>query len=169
MKNASSSQNRVGYAPVAMSRGVGTLRIPQLTSSSNCTHIKHTEYFSSVSSVGTAYAVTTFSCNPGVSGLFPWLAQIAQRYETYKFRDITFRYHTRATTTQVGTVGMAFDFDAQDPAPTSQMDALMYHDHSADACWKQITLRLDLAMGDRIPVRYTRASLDAVREDMKVT
>jgi hypothetical protein len=88
--------------------------------------------------------------------MFPWLSQVAQRFESYKFRNITFKYHTRAATTQVGTVGLAFDFDALDPAPDSQLKALSYHDKEADATWKEMRLTLDLSQGDKFPSRYTR-------------
>jgi hypothetical protein len=120
-----------------------------------------------VESAGAPFACTSYAVNPGVAACFPWLSQVAQRYETYKFRELCFHYHTRAATTQVGTVGLVFDFDAQDPAPSSQMEALSYHDKAADSCWKEINLRLDLAQGDRLPVRYTRPGLPASPYDLK--
>jgi hypothetical protein len=105
--------------------------------------------------------------NPGVAAIFPWLSSVAQRYEKYRFRSLSFDYHTRAATSQVGTVGMVFDFDAQDPAPTSQMMALTYHDKVADSPWKDMCLRTDLAQGDRMPVRYTRAGQPSGSFDLK--
>jgi hypothetical protein len=102
-----------------------------------------------------------------VASVFPWLSQVASRYETYKFRSIAFHYHSRAATSQVGTVGLAFDFDAQDPAPASQMTALAYHDRVADAVWKEQSLVLDLSQGDRLPTRYTRVGLPTTPYDLK--
>jgi len=99
--------------------------------------------------------------------MFPWLSQVAQRYETYKFRKLQFEYHTRAATSQVGTVGLVFDFDAEDPAPASQMEALSYHDKCADSPWKDQCALLDLAQGDRLPIRYTRAGTPGGNYDIK--
>jgi hypothetical protein len=67
----------------------------------------------------------------------------------------------------VGTVGLAFDFDAQDAAPTSQMAALSYHDKSADSPWKDQCTTLDLVQGDRLPIRYTRAGTPGLVYDVK--
>jgi hypothetical protein len=152
-----------------MSRGVGTVKVPSISSGNGVTHIRHTEFFSSIVSTAVAntFQVASYPCNPGVASIFPWLSKIAQRYETYRFRRLAFDYHTRSATTQPGTVGMVFDFDAQDPAPASQMEALSYHDKSADSPWKDQCLELQLASGDRLPSRYTRAGLPATPYDIK--
>lgn len=157
----------MGYAPVAMSRAVVTQRIPQIASSSNVTRISHSEFFASVASTGTAYAAASYPCNPGVASMFPWLSQVAARYETYKFRRVQFEYHTRAATSQVGTVGLVFDFDAADAAPANQMVALGYHDKVADSPWKDTCLMLDLTQGDRLPIRYTRVGSITTQSDIK--
>ncbi len=157
----------MGYAPVAMSRAVVSQRIPQITSNGNTTRIAHSEFFASVASAGTAFACASYPCNPGVASIFPWLSSIAQRYETYKFRKLQFEYHTRAATSQVGTVGLVFDFDAEDAAPSSQMMALSYHDKCADSPWKDDCVVLDLVQGDRLPVRYTRSGTPVGSYDIK--
>jgi hypothetical protein len=157
----------MGYAPVAMSRAVETMRIPQIASNGNTTRISHSEFFASVVSTGTPYAVGSYPCNPGVASMFPWLSQVAARYETFKFRRLQFEYHTRAATSQVGTVGVVFDFDAADAAPASQMIALSYHDKSADSPWKDQCLVPNLAAGDRYPTRYTRVGSITTQTDIK--
>lgn len=165
--NKTANSSKMGYAPVAMSRAVVSQRIPQIASNGNTTRISHSEFFANVSSVGTAYSCSSFPCNPGVASIFPWLSAVAQRYETYKFRKLQFEFHTRAATSQVGTVGMVFDFDAEDAAPSSQMMALSYHDKCADSPWKDDCVVLDLVQGDRLPVRYTRAGTPVGTYDIK--
>ncbi len=150
-----------------MSRAVVSQRIPQIASNGNTTRISHSEFFASVTSAGTDFAVSSYPCNPGVASMFPWLSQVACRYETYKFRRLQFEYHTRAATSQVGTIGLVFDFDAEDSAPTSQMMALSYHDKCADSPWKDQCVQLDLVQGDRLPVRYTRAGSPSSDYDIK--
>jgi hypothetical protein len=150
-----------------MSRSVVSGRNPSVSSNGGCTRVTHSEFFSSVVSTSTDYAVTGFALNPGVASVFPWLSQVAQRYETYKFRRLAFELHTRAASTQVGTVGLVFDFDAQDSAPQNQMEALRYHDKSADSPWKDQKFSLDLVQGDRLPIRYTRSGLPTTPYDIK--
>jgi hypothetical protein len=102
-----------------------------------------------------------------VSSIFPWLSQVAQRYETYKFRQLKFRIHPRAPTDEAGTIGMVFDFDALDTAPASQMEALSYGDKTADSVWREQVLNVNLAAGDKQPARYTRAGIVAAVSDLK--
>nr|WPR18537.1 MAG: capsid protein [Crogonang virus 106] len=166
-RNANPRPSPTSYAPVAMSTNTTSTRMPRVSSTSLCTRISHTEYFGNCVSAGTAFAVQTYACNPGVAALFPWLSQVAQRYETYKFRSLRFEYCTRAATTQVGSVGMAFDFDGSDLAPSSQKDALSYHDAVASSPWKDFSLSPDLVQGDRLPTRYTRVGLPSGAYDIK--
>jgi len=95
------------------------------------------------------------------------LSGVAARYETYKFVKLSFRYYTQSASTQTGVVGLAFDFDALDPAPSSQFQALSYRDRAQDAVWKELVLNLDLAQGDKLPTRYTRTGLPASPYDLK--
>jgi hypothetical protein len=162
-----SKQSRLGFAPVAMSRPVVSQAIPQIQSRGNATRIVHSEYFANVSSASTDYAVQKFACNPGVASMFPWLSQVAQRFETYKFKSLMIGYHTRAATSQVGTVGMVFDFSAEDPAPQSQLQALTYEDKSADSPWKEQSMRVNLLSGDKQPSRYIRAGAPSGTYDIK--
>jgi hypothetical protein len=157
----------IGYAPVAMSRSVQSNPNPSIRSSSKCATVTHTEYFASVTSASTSYAVVSYPVNPGVGSIFPWLSQVAQRYQTYKFRSLVFNYHTRAATSQVGTVGLVFDFSATDPAPSSQMLALSYRDKVADSPWKEMNFRLDLAQGDHLASRFIRSGLPTGSYDLK--
>jgi len=90
---------------------------------------------------------------------FPWLADIAARYETYKFRSLRFDYIPQSATSAAGTVILAFDFDAQDPAPVTQFAALSYHDRASNVTWHASSLQLDLAQGDKSPSKYTRVGL----------
>jgi len=47
------------------------------------------------------------------------------------------------------------------------MEALTYHDKVADSPWKDMCLPCNLAQGDRLPVRYTRAGLPSGNYDIK--
>jgi hypothetical protein len=97
----------------------------------------------------------SYPVNPGVAAIFPWLAPIAQRYETYKFRKLEFTYRTQTASTTTGIVILGVDLDAADPGPVQISQAYAMQNRVADAFWKDQTLRTDLT-GDRLPSRYTR-------------
>lgn len=56
---------------------------------------------------------------PTNTGLFPWLAPIADRYEKYRFRSLKITWVPLVSTCQSGQVTMFIDYDADDPLPTS--------------------------------------------------
>jgi len=118
--------------------------------------IAHSEAFDLVTSTGTGWQATGFPCNPAVPSMFPWLSQVAARYESYRFHRIQFEFKTRSATTSTGSVILAFDFDASDSAPTDQLAALAYRDSCGDVPWRPGQLQLNLASGDRLPSRFTR-------------
>jgi len=157
----------VQVAPVAVSRDVKPRRIPSMKSNGVWTSVSHRECFATVVSSSTAFAVASYSLNPGVPSVFPWLSQVAARYETYKFRRLSFSIRTQSATTAVGSVGMAFDFDANDPAPTSLLMGLSYRDRSLGACWAEQRLDLDLRQGDKSPSKFTRVGLPTEPYDLK--
>jgi len=83
---------------------------------------------------GTSTTALQFSVNPGQAITFPWLSQIASRYEKYVFTKLNFFYkHEVSEFATAGTIGkamLAFDYDAADAPPTSktQMYAMDPHD-----------------------------------------
>lgn len=110
------------------------------------------------------FSTYAYPLNPGIGTLFPWLSQVASRYEKYCFRRLKFSFHTRAPTNTVGTVGMAFEYNATDSVPISLQQVLSYQDKTADAPWKDQVLELDPTMlaGNR----YVRTA-ERVGQDLK--
>jgi len=158
-------------APTAYGQAVAPGRIlPGLRTGSNVTRISHAETFATLNAPSGgdgSFIVTSYPLQPGVGSVFPWLAQIAQRYETYKFRSLWFEFHTRVPTSQAGTVILAFDYDAQDDPPVDQLAALSYRDSVGDVTWRPLSLRLNLPEGDKLPTRYTRVGLPNGPFDLK--
>jgi hypothetical protein len=58
--------------------------------------------------------------------LFPWLSAIATRFETYRFNSLRFIYEPQTGTDAQGTVMLAVDFDAVDPAPLDKLQIMTY-------------------------------------------
>lgn len=128
--------------PTAMSR-VNTTRKPVIRSQPNgdC-RIHHREYLRDISAgAGTpsAFNVTSDAINPGLPASFPWLSQVAQRFERYKFAKLHYIYETEAPTTLGGTLVLAIDYDASDPSPSSKQQAMAYKNSVRSAPWNECT------------------------------
>lgn len=129
--------------------------------------ITHCERFGSVVATGAALEVHSYPVNPGVSSVFPWLADVANRFEKYKFSSIRFRYVPQSAAL-AGLVTMAFDFDPNDDPPLTMSQATTYHDYVSTSIWQDAVLQLDLANGDRLPQKNTRPGLPGVDLDLNV-
>jgi len=126
-------------APVAMGK-VSRTGKPDLRSLRNgdC-RIKHREYIQDVvAATGnpSAFSVSLLAINPGQSAVFPWLSQVAQRFESYKFDMLKFCYETEAPSSLGGTLVLAVDYDASDPAPTNKQQALAYRGSVRSPPWE---------------------------------
>jgi hypothetical protein len=77
------------------------------------------------------FDVQTFFINPGNPYLWSWLSQLAPNFEEYEFLGIVFTYNTvtallSTTSSQVGTVIMACDYNACNEDFTSKQEMLQY-------------------------------------------
>lgn len=85
--------------------------------------IRHREFICDIKAT-TAFTVQTFPINPGWSNTFPWLSQIASSFEQYRMRGCLFEFLSTssdallssATSTALGTVNMATQYDVAHPA-----------------------------------------------------
>lgn len=99
----------------------------------------------------------TLALNPGLAATFPWLAPQAQQWEQYKCHKLSVEYVPIAATSTQGDVILSPDYDASDPTPTTEVQAVNNAGSIQDSCWKNIKLDLDLnAMMGLGPRRYVR-------------
>jgi len=66
------------------------------------------------------YTATTFSINPGLTATFPFLSQIAQNFDSYKFLGLVFEFKTTSgmvsgSNQSLGTVALACQYNVYDP------------------------------------------------------
>lgn len=99
--------------------------------------VRHREYIGDVLATS-AFTLQTFTINPGLlnslQGAFPWLAQIANSYEQYRFRGLLFEFQSTssdallssATSTALGTVSMATQYDVSQPLFSDKRTMLNY-------------------------------------------
>lgn len=130
--------------------------------------IKHTEYIGDITSPNPSFNVTAFSINPGIQGTFPWLANIAPNYESYKFHKLEFEYKPMCPTNTAGVVSMAVDYDAADQNPTSKIVMKNYESTVSSSVWDSCLFRSKSSNLLKFGVqRYTRTAPLAANLDIK--
>jgi hypothetical protein len=116
------------------------------------TRIVHRELIQAVNGT-TSFTVSQFPLNPGLSITFPWLATQAVAWEKYRFNRLAFCYYTRAPTSTQGSFLHVPDYDAADPAPTTETIASTYNGAVEDAVWKDSCCELDVKMFRELFIR----------------
>jgi hypothetical protein len=116
------------------------------------TRIVHRELIQAVNGT-TSFTVSQFPLNPGLSVTFPWLATQAVAWEKYRFNRLAFCYYTRAPTSTQGSFLHVPDYDAADPAPTTETIASTYNGAVEDAVWKDSCCELDVKMFRELFIR----------------
>lgn len=85
---------------------------PSFSRNGRGTIVRHREYIADITG-STAFTLTSFPINPGLSSTFPWLSAVAQNYEEYVIRGLVFEFKStsanalNSTNTALGTVIMA--------------------------------------------------------------
>jgi hypothetical protein len=123
-------------APSANGR-VTTTSGPRMISKRNGDiRVAHREYVADINVEETGFDLQyQFGINPGNGGLFPWLSQIAARYEMYKFQSLKIIYEPQCGTSSTGTLMLAIDYDSSDDPPTSKAQMMSYKNAVRSPLW----------------------------------
>lgn len=104
--------------------------IPLMHKNDQSVIVRHKEFIGEIKS-STAYAVQySLELNPGVSGTFPWLSNIARNYQEYRFKGVIFHYiptsgsAVASTNNALGSVMMQTSYRATDTPPDSKRELL---------------------------------------------
>lgn len=130
--------------------------------------ITHREYIADVVRTTNDFSLDSYSINPGLAGSFPWLAQVASRFESYTFERLDFIYEPSVPTSQPGTIMMAIDFDSADAAPANKTTMLAMQGAMRSAPWQG--MRISASALDRkkmVTERYTRSGTVPTGSDVK--
>jgi len=132
------------------------------------TVIRHREYIAEV--VGSiSFAATQYAINPGITTTFPWLAAYpALGYEMYHFKNLRFCYETQKSTASSGSVMLAIDYDASDPAPLNKLTVMSYNGAVRSSCWASISLPANQAMISKVKTRFIRPGALLANQDIKL-
>jgi hypothetical protein len=167
MSRRNRNQKAIGSqvsAPVATARQ-STTREPRFTRTRAGERVCHSELIATINgSVG--FTANKFVVNAGDATTFPWLSDIAQRYEQYRFHNIRFELLTRTGTGTVGSVILAPEYNAQHPDPSTEAIVTAYRGAVENVPWRDISCQLSTAdMYALGPRKYVRSG--AVPGDLK--
>ena len=102
----------------------------------------HRECFATLVSDGSGEQRISYSINPSLDMVFPWLCAMAQNFESYKFHSLSFHYMTSTNATESGTIVLAPDYDADDDNATLTRRQLMsFDDTMRCSVWQNGVLR----------------------------
>jgi hypothetical protein len=158
--------NPIG-ASAAYSTGVSTTR-PKISMGSNMCNVKHKEFIGNVAGTTAFTQAFGLAINPGIAATFPWLSNIAQNWQAYRFKKLRFYYLTRTGSNIPGSVILCPDYDAADSAPISEQVIDSYEDAKEDAPWKNIDCPLSpTAMHLMGPKKFIRLGNLPANQDVK--
>lgn len=110
--------------------------VPEFMSSGGrCTVLRHREFIQDVQAGAltgsySQFTLNSWAINPGNADLFPWLSQVAQNYEQYRFQGLIFEFKTTSgsmsTTPMLGTVVMATQYNTLSSAFTNKQQMENY-------------------------------------------
>jgi len=104
--------------------------IPAMHNNGQSITVRHKEYLGAVTGK-TAFTVqNTFNLNPGLPETFPWLSDIATRFQEYVIKGAVFHYVPTSGTAVTGTnpalgsIMLQTSYRANDNAPASKVEML---------------------------------------------
>lgn len=157
-------------APLAQYRPMKT-NMPSISgsaySSDGRIRVQHREYIGDV--LGSVnFASTAYAVNPGLAQTFTWLAPIANQFESYLLRSLSFEFETQKSASTSGSIMLAMDYDASDPAPINKQQLMSYHDSVRSAVWGECCFTADARDLQKFGVqRYVRSGALAANLDIK--
>lgn len=104
--------------------------IPAMHSTNQSVVVRHKEYIGQIRGHTTFKVRQELPLNPGIGSTFPWLCDIAAKYQEYVIRGAVFHYvptsgmAINSTDPALGTVMLQTSYRASDTAPTSKNEMM---------------------------------------------
>jgi hypothetical protein len=115
-----------------------------------------------------AYEVVKIPLNPGIPMSFPWLSTIAQNYERYRFRKLSFHYMNSSTGTFSGIAVMGIDYDASDDTPLNEAQLQSYEGTVSGCVTRPLRFNARADALNRSPQHFVRIGDLSANEDVKM-
>lgn len=148
---AQTFQSNTKSAPVAIGKQI-SLNGPRYRSGNvdGMMLVTHREYLGEIAG-STTFGAVSYPINPGLGSSFPWLAGIANSYEKYRIRRMSYEFVNIAATSERGRVTLAVDYDVLDAVPSNKVDLFQISGASEGPIWEPLTLQVKPS-----PLLYTR-------------
>lgn len=154
-------------APVAFGMNVRMSKPVFQQEAREVVRVRHREQLRGIAG-SAGFTLTSFAINPGLSSMFPWLAQIAQNFESYVFRRLDFEFETESPTTAKGAIYMAVDFDAGDDVAINRQQLMSYANAQRSPVWDRFKIVSSKGDLKKFGVqRYIRGGVLAANQDIK--
>jgi hypothetical protein len=104
---------------------------PPLFKSQGTTIISHREFLADITG-STDFVIRDYPINPGTVASFPWLSQVARRYEQYELLGIIYEYRgtsaiaVNSTNTALGQVVLSTMYNSAEPTFTNKREMEAY-------------------------------------------
>jgi len=138
------------------------------------TIIRHREFISDVYS-STAFNITSYPINPGMTPAFPWLSTLAENFEEYWIHGLVFEFKTTSgmgvgtTNLALGTVIMASQYNSLAPNFSSKLQMENYEFSTScapsNSCLHPIECKPDITPVCRL---YVRSSAPPANADLRL-
>jgi hypothetical protein len=155
------NSNMSPNAPVAIASRVQTKRPVLVNSKRGEITYSGSELVTGSIPGSVAFTVAnSYSINPGNSTLFPLLSTLAALFSQYRFTHLAFRYVPVVPTSTQGDVLLFIDYDASNPAPTTETQAADHEDAIEDVVWRDIGFQARVAsLNGTCPYHFVRTAL----------
>jgi hypothetical protein len=94
--------------------------VPTFSKDGDGLRVRHREFITDITGA-TAFTLISNSVNPGLSALFPWLSNVAENFEEYRFDGLVFEYRPSSgsavstSSAALGVVVYAMNYNPSDP------------------------------------------------------
>lgn len=105
--------------------------------------ITNSEFVATINGSTTFNSNQKFSINPGLQASFPWLSVMATQWQQYRFHKLRYRFVTRSSTSNVGSIVLSPDYNPKETAPSNDREASNTQDAVEDVIWKTLVCTLD--------------------------
>lgn len=128
--------------------------------------VMHREYVGDIGTNTSGFGIVNIlQLNPGLLSCGQWLSQIAGNFECYEFHKLRYVYQAAVPTSTAGTLFMAIDYDAADPAPATKTELMSNPSAISCSIWASTSLEYDCSKTRYMSNRFTRIS--SVSGDIK--
>lgn len=126
------------------------------------------EYWSDIVVTGTSFTTQSRLLRPTDSDLFSWSAQIAAKFEEFKFSSLKFRFEPQVSTNTAGSVGLYFDGDPTHNPPANWNNFINTGANTHAAVWAPITLNVPAYLFASRASYYTRSEFEDANSSQAV-